>query len=68
MCKEEAQHWQPEAKPVTSRLRKALRIDNFLKGDWASICEALKKEGLDETMDGAKDRGIPQKVGWHLQA
>ncbi|CAK8988594.1 unnamed protein product [Durusdinium trenchii] len=52
---EEAQHWQPEAKPVTSRLRKALRIDNFLKGDWASICEALKKEGLDETMDGAKE-------------
>ena len=35
-----------------------MRIDNFLKGDWASICEALKKEGLDETMDGAKDRGL----------
>ena len=33
----------------------ALRIDNFLKGDWTSISQALKKEGLDESLNGAKD-------------
>lgn len=52
---EEAKHWQPEAKPVTSRLRTALRIDNYLKGDWLSISAALKKEGLEENLDGAKE-------------
>lgn len=32
----------------------ALRIDNYLKGDWLSISSALKKEGLEESLDGAK--------------
>ena len=32
----------------------ALRIDNYLKGDWLSISAALKKEGLEENLDGAK--------------
>jgi len=53
---EEAQHWrQDPPKPVTSRLRTALRIDSFLKGDWMSICQALKKEGLEESLEGAQD-------------
>ena len=51
---EEAVHWQV-VKPVTKRLRTALRIDNFLKGDWQSISKALEREGLPETLDGAKD-------------
>lgn len=42
-------------KPVTQRLRTALRIDNFLKGDWQSISKALKREELPETLDGAKE-------------
>eukprot|EP00438_Fugacium_kawagutii_P003232 Skav228675 [mRNA] locus=scaffold3331:3514:6876:+ [translate_table: standard] len=52
--KEEAKHWQPEKKPVTSRFRTALRIDNYLKGDWQSISAALRKEGLEESLEGAK--------------
>ncbi|CAE7944882.1 MTERF4, partial [Symbiodinium sp. KB8] len=53
---EEAQHWrQDPPKPVTSRLRTALRIDSFLKGDWMSISQALKKEGLEESLEGAQD-------------
>jgi len=53
---EEAKHWQAaETKPFSSRLRTALRIDNYLKGDWLSISSALKKEGLEESLDGAKE-------------
>ena len=33
----------------------ALRIDNYLKGDWLFITSALKKEGLEESLDGAKE-------------
>ena len=33
----------------------ALRIDTFLKGDWGSISKALRAEGLDETLEGAKE-------------
>ncbi|CAE8697570.1 unnamed protein product [Polarella glacialis] len=52
---DEAQHWRVATpKPVTPRLRTALRIDSFLKGDWASVSQALKAEGLEETLDGAK--------------
>ncbi|CAJ1356712.1 unnamed protein product [Effrenium voratum] len=52
---EEAQHWRQNAPVATSRLRTALRIDTFLKGDWGSISKALRAEGLDETLEGAKE-------------
>eukprot|EP00931_Biecheleriopsis_adriatica_P051174 TRINITY_DN29655_c0_g2_i1.p1 TRINITY_DN29655_c0_g2~~TRINITY_DN29655_c0_g2_i1.p1 ORF type:complete len:456 (+),score=104.53 TRINITY_DN29655_c0_g2_i1:39-1370(+) len=53
---EEAQHWRVSPpKPVPHRFRTALRIDSFLKGDWTSICKALRSEGLEETLDGAKE-------------
>eukprot|EP00933_Yihiella_yeosuensis_P043273 TRINITY_DN38015_c0_g1_i1.p1 TRINITY_DN38015_c0_g1~~TRINITY_DN38015_c0_g1_i1.p1 ORF type:complete len:294 (-),score=47.52 TRINITY_DN38015_c0_g1_i1:619-1500(-) len=53
---DEAQHWRvSKAKPVTSRLRTALRIDSFLKGDWNAVSKALQDEGLEESLDGAKD-------------
>ncbi|CAE8711720.1 unnamed protein product [Polarella glacialis] len=52
---DEAQHWRVATpKPVTPRLRTALRIDSFLKGDWASVSQALKADGLEETLEGAK--------------
>ncbi|CAJ1425854.1 unnamed protein product [Effrenium voratum] len=52
---EEAQHWRQNVPVATSRLRTALRIDTFLKGDWGSISKALRAEGLDETLEGAKE-------------
>lgn len=51
----EAVHWRAEpAKVVTKRFRTALRIDTFLKGDWPGICDALKCEGLEQSMEGAR--------------
>jgi len=52
---DEAQHWRcSPAKPVSHRFRTALRIDSFLKGDWKSVSQALKSEGIEESLEGAK--------------
>lgn len=51
----EAVHWRADPpKVVTKRFRTALRIDTFLKGDWAGICDALKRDGLEQTLEGAR--------------
>lgn len=51
----EAVHWRAEpAMPVTPRLRTALRIDSFIKGDWAAVCSALKDFGKEQSVEGAK--------------
>jgi len=51
----EAEHWQAEpAKPITPRLRSALRIDSFIKGDWGAVCSALKAFGKEQSLEGAR--------------
>lgn len=49
----EAEHWLPP-KTVTPRLRTALRVDAFLKGDWAAVSGFLRASGMEETLEGAR--------------
>jgi len=52
----EAEHWRAvPSKPVSRRFRTALRIDTFLKGDWAAVCSALVAEELEPTFEGARE-------------
>eukprot|EP00929_Paragymnodinium_shiwhaense_P108616 TRINITY_DN74926_c0_g1_i1.p1 TRINITY_DN74926_c0_g1~~TRINITY_DN74926_c0_g1_i1.p1 ORF type:complete len:459 (+),score=86.60 TRINITY_DN74926_c0_g1_i1:54-1430(+) len=51
----ESEHWTcTPAKEVTPRMRTALRIDLFMKGDWAGISKALESAGLEQNVNGAK--------------
>jgi len=52
----EAEHWKADPpKLVSSRFRTALRIDSFIKGDWAAVSAALCSEDLEPSVDGAKE-------------
>ena len=61
---EEAQHWrkpgmrdQPLLKPLSKRLKPALRVDPLLSGDWVSVCAALRAScpPYEETVEGCKE-------------
>jgi hypothetical protein len=52
---EETAHWLDQEKVIPDYLKTALRIDPILNGDWGSIVNSLKKEGLEESLEGAKD-------------
>ena len=50
----EAKHWMMR-KPVSKFYKSALRLDPFLKNDWNTVCETLKKQGYPLTIKGARD-------------
>jgi len=50
----EAKHWMMR-KPVSKHFKSALRLDPFLKNDWSTVCETLKKQGYPLTLKGARD-------------
>jgi len=51
----EAEHWRATPpKPVTQRFRTALRVDAFIKGDWAAVCAILKEAGLEQSLEGGR--------------
>ena len=60
---EEAQHWrkpqtrdQPLQKPISERLKPALRVDPLLSGDWVTVCAALRASSppYEESVEGCK--------------
>jgi len=51
---QEAECWL-KGREVPDTFRAALRIDPLLKGDWATICRALRAAGIPETLEGARD-------------
>ena len=50
----EAQYWRPKRKEYPNRYRSALRVDPLLAGDRATVEKALKANGYDTTLEGAR--------------
>uniref|UniRef100_A0A7S3G3M0 Glucuronate isomerase n=1 Tax=Palpitomonas bilix TaxID=652834 RepID=A0A7S3G3M0_9EUKA len=48
----EAEHFDSSAKPIPSRLKTALRIDDLF--NWKKASAVLKEKGFEESYDGAK--------------